>query len=63
MPLLSVRNLKVAFGAKEAVRELSFDVPAGATMALVGESGSGKSATLRLGECGTCVSGSTAPLA
>ncbi|CAG1012219.1 MAG: ABC transporter ATP-binding protein [Rhizobiaceae bacterium] len=45
MPLLSVRNLRVAFGAKEAVRELSFDVPAGATMALVGESGSGKSAT------------------
>jgi len=45
MPLLSVRNLKVAFGAKEAVRELSFDVAAGATMALVGESGSGKSAT------------------
>jgi peptide/nickel transport system ATP-binding protein/glutathione transport system ATP-binding protein len=45
MPLLSVRNLKVTFGAKEAVHELSFDVPAGATMALVGESGSGKSAT------------------
>ena len=45
IPLLSVRNLKVAFGAREAVRELAFDVPRGGTMALVGESGSGKSAT------------------
>ncbi len=45
MPLLSVRTLKVAFGATEAVRELSFDVPSGGTLALVGESGSGKSAT------------------
>ena len=47
-PLISVRDLRVSFRLSkteiaEAVRGVSFDVPANSTVALVGESGSGKS--------------------
>ena len=47
MTLLSVTDLSVDFGSLQAVRDISFDVPAGACVAIVGESGSGKSVTAR----------------
>ncbi|HLM75948.1 MAG TPA: ATP-binding cassette domain-containing protein, partial [Polyangiaceae bacterium] len=47
--LLSVRDLSVSFatdgGILRALDRVSFDVPAGRTVALVGESGCGKSVT------------------
>jgi phospholipid/cholesterol/gamma-HCH transport system ATP-binding protein len=46
-PALSIRNLHVAYGEREILHGISFDVPVGETVVILGGSGSGKSTLLR----------------
>jgi peptide/nickel transport system ATP-binding protein len=46
--VLVVQNLGKAFGAHQAVRDVSFSIGAGQALALVGASGCGKTTTLRI---------------
>ena len=46
-PILSIRDLRVAYGEREILHGVSFDVLAGETVVILGGSGSGKSTLLR----------------
>lgn len=46
-PILSVKNLKVSYGAIEAVKGISFEIFPGEVVALIGANGAGKTTTLR----------------
>jgi branched-chain amino acid transport system ATP-binding protein len=48
---LSIKNLKISYGAVEAVKGVDIEVPEGKVIALLGSNGAGKTSTLR------CVSG------
>lgn len=45
--LLSVKNLRVSYGAIEAVKGVSFDIYPGEIVSLIGANGAGKTTTLR----------------
>lgn len=47
MPLLTVTNLTVNYGAKEILHKVSLTLAAGETLGIIGESGSGKTTLLR----------------
>ena len=46
-PMLEVRDLRVSYGKIEAVKGISFSVPAGQVVTLIGGNGAGKTTTLR----------------
>jgi branched-chain amino acid transport system ATP-binding protein len=46
-PILEVKDIKVHYGAIEALRGVSLEVPQGQVVALIGANGAGKTTTLR----------------
>ena len=45
--ILEIKNLFVAYGGIEAVKNISFKVPQGEIVTLIGANGAGKSTTLK----------------
>jgi spermidine/putrescine ABC transporter ATP-binding subunit len=48
VPLLEVRAVAKSFGARDVLKDISLNIPAGEFLTLLGESGSGKTTLLRL---------------
>lgn len=48
MPIISARSLRKRYGSLEAVRDVSFDIEAGACVGLLGPNGAGKTTTMRM---------------
>ena len=48
MPILSLRDIRKSYGPVQSLKGVTFDVPAGKTVAIVGPSGAGKSTISRL---------------
>lgn len=46
-PLVEMKNVHVRFGAQTVLRDISFRIPRGQTLALIGESGCGKSVLMK----------------
>jgi branched-chain amino acid transport system ATP-binding protein len=55
-PLLALQGLKAGYGGALALRDVSFEVPSGAIVALVGSNGAGKTTTVQ------CIAGALRPL-
>jgi phospholipid/cholesterol/gamma-HCH transport system ATP-binding protein len=47
-PAVIFENVSKAFGPKQVLRNISFEVPSGAALCILGRSGTGKSVTLKL---------------